>query len=222
MLFDFPQIISCYQYFPERSLSVVIYFGVLVSTVYVLLLFKKVFTSQWHTLLDSLFGQNPPFMMLLWSVLLCVWVRVHSGDRTLVLSFQFCFPHMSSHVIKCQLTCQSHIHFVPALMTHTWKLSHSSLAVSLNVCPLLRPWASVEWRPLSICSVASESLWPHGLQHTRLPCPSLCPRVCSNPCPLSQWCCPIILSPYTLLCFCLNITIVILVGTQQQKLVWSN
>ena len=34
----------------------------------------------------------------------------------------------------------------------------------------------------------SDSLWPHGLQHTRLPCPSLSPRVCSNPCPLSQWC----------------------------------
>ena len=29
---------------------------------------------------------------------------------------------------------------------------------------------------------------PHGLQHTRLPCPSLSPRVCSNSCPLSQWC----------------------------------
>ena len=28
---------------------------------------------------------------------------------------------------------------------------------------------------------------PHGLQHTRLPCPSLSPRICSNSCPLSQW-----------------------------------
>ena len=34
----------------------------------------------------------------------------------------------------------------------------------------------------------SNSLWPHGLQHTRLPCPLLCPRVCSNSCPLSRWC----------------------------------
>ena len=37
-------------------------------------------------------------------------------------------------------------------------------------------------------SVVSDSLRPHGLQHTRLPCPSLSPRVCSNSCPLSQWC----------------------------------
>ena len=28
---------------------------------------------------------------------------------------------------------------------------------------------------------------PHGLQHTRLPCPSLSYRVCSNSCPLSRW-----------------------------------
>ena len=38
---------------------------------------------------------------------------------------------------------------------------------------------------LFICSVMSNSLQPHGLQHVRLPCPSLSPRVCSNSCPLS-------------------------------------
>ena len=38
------------------------------------------------------------------------------------------------------------------------------------------------------CSVMSHSLWHHGLQHIRLPCPSLSPRVYSNSCPLSQWC----------------------------------
>ena len=36
-------------------------------------------------------------------------------------------------------------------------------------------------------SVMSDSLWPHGMQHTRLPGPSLSPRICSNSCPLSQW-----------------------------------
>ena len=38
------------------------------------------------------------------------------------------------------------------------------------------------------CSAMSDSLWPHGLQHGRLPCPSPTPRVYSNSCPLSQWC----------------------------------
>ena len=34
----------------------------------------------------------------------------------------------------------------------------------------------------------SHSLRPHGLLHARLPCPSLSPGICSNSCPLSQWC----------------------------------
>ena len=37
------------------------------------------------------------------------------------------------------------------------------------------------------CSVVSDSLWPHGLQHARLPCPSSTPRTCSNSCPSSRW-----------------------------------
>ena len=40
----------------------------------------------------------------------------------------------------------------------------------------------------------SDSLWPHGLQHTGLPCPSPSPTVCSNACPLSRWCHPAISS----------------------------
>ena len=38
------------------------------------------------------------------------------------------------------------------------------------------------------CLVMSDSLQPHGLQHTRLPCPSPTPRACSNSCPESWWC----------------------------------
>ena len=37
------------------------------------------------------------------------------------------------------------------------------------------------------CSVMSDSLWPHGLQHASLPCPSPSPSACSNSCPLSWW-----------------------------------
>ena len=37
-------------------------------------------------------------------------------------------------------------------------------------------------------TVVFDSLWPHGLQHARLHCPSLTPRAYSNSCPLSQWC----------------------------------
>ena len=44
------------------------------------------------------------------------------------------------------------------------------------------------------CAVMSDSLWSHGLQHARLPCPSPTPRACSNSCPSSWWCCPTISS----------------------------
>ena len=43
-------------------------------------------------------------------------------------------------------------------------------------------------------TVMSDSLWPHGLQHARPPCPSQIPGVYSDPCPLSQWCHPTISS----------------------------
>ena len=43
-------------------------------------------------------------------------------------------------------------------------------------------------------SVMSNSLWPHGLQHARLPCPSPTLIACSNPCPSSRWCHPTVSS----------------------------
>ena len=43
-------------------------------------------------------------------------------------------------------------------------------------------------------SVMSNSLQPHGLQHTRPPCPSITPGAYSDSCPLSQWCYPTISS----------------------------
>ena len=52
------------------------------------------------------------------------------------------------------------------------------------------------------CSVAKSrlTLWPHGLQHVRLPCPSRSLWVCSNSRPLSRWCHPTIsfsVSPFS-------------------------
>ena len=60
---------------------------------------------------------------------------------------------------------------------------------------------------LSCCSfakVVSDSLQPHGLQHARLPCLLPSPGVCSNLCPLSQWCHPTILSSVASFSSCLQ------------------
>ena len=48
----------------------------------------------------------------------------------------------------------------------------------------------------------SNSLWPHGLQHTRPPCPSPSPRVCPSSHSLHWWCHPAISSSDILFCFC--------------------
>ena len=50
----------------------------------------------------------------------------------------------------------------------------------------------------------SDSLWPHGLEHARLPCPSLSPGVCANSCPLCQWCYVSSSSSAAHLSFCLR------------------
>ena len=50
----------------------------------------------------------------------------------------------------------------------------------------------------------SDSLWIHGLQHARLPCPSLSSRVCSNSCPSSWWCHPTIASTVAPFSSCLQ------------------
>ena len=59
-----------------------------------------------------------------------------------------------------------------------------------NLYNIVHQFSSVQFS----CSVVSDSLLPHGLQHARLPCPSPSPRVCWNSCPLRQWCHPTILS----------------------------
>ena len=46
----------------------------------------------------------------------------------------------------------------------------------------------------------SDSLWSHGLQDTRIPCPSPSPSACSNSCPLSQWCHPTMFSSFIPFC----------------------
>ena len=65
-----------------------------------------------------------------------------------------------------------------------WSCKESSTAVHAHSVSLL----------LFSHSVMSSSLQSHGLQHTRLSCPSTSPRVCSNSCPLRQWCHPTISS----------------------------
>ena len=62
---------------------------------------------------------------------------------------------------------------------------------------LTKDWSSKYTKSSSVqfsCSVICDSLWPHGLQHARPPCPSPTLGGCSNSCPSSRWCHPAISS----------------------------
>ena len=65
--------------------------------------------------------------------------------------------------------------------------SSSALLFSLiGEAVLLFQFSSVQFSH----SVLSSCLWPNGLQHARLLCPSPTPGACSKSCPSSQWCYP--------------------------------
>ena len=95
------------------------------------------------------------------------------------VDFDKCITYGTVTALKLQNTSFYH------LQQFTWAPPHYLLQFS-----------SVQFS----CSVVSDSLWPHGLQHARPPCPSPTPEACSNSCPLSQWCHPTISSsvvPYS-------------------------
>ena len=81
-------------------------------------------------------------------------------------------------------------------ITYTWRYIHS------RQCYFV--WYYLAKYFLFSHSVVSDSSWSHGLQHTRLPCPSLPPGVCSNSCPLSWWCHPAISFSVIPFSFCLQ------------------
>ena len=79
------------------------------------------------------------------------------------------------------------------LQSQTWLTMHVCVIYSIrNIV------SSVQF----CCSVVSDFLWLHGLQHVRLCCPSPTPGVYSNSCPLSQWCHPTISSSVALFSSC--------------------
>ena len=76
--------------------------------------------------------------------------------------------------------------------SHLW----AGHCLESGVLHRLARFVNMKWPLLLLFSrsVVSNSLQPHGLQHTRLPCPSLSLRVCSDSRPLNLWCHPTISS----------------------------
>ena len=81
----------------------------------------------------------------------------------------------------------SHSFFENLIEKFTLKISISIVNYSRGTTSLIECFVfkySVQFSR----SAVSDSLWPHGLQHARLPCPSPTPGAYSNSCPLRWWC----------------------------------
>ena len=68
------------------------------------------------------------------------------------------------------------------------------LYIAVLVSSVEQSESAISVHQFSSVTQSCRTLWPHGLQHARLPCPSPTPGAGSNSCPLSQWCHPTILS----------------------------
>ena len=67
--------------------------------------------------------------------------------------------------------------------------------IQSELCQKVKHQYSIQFSSVHFSrSVMSNSLWPHELQHAKLPCPSPTPRACSNSCPSTWWCHPTISS----------------------------
>ena len=74
--------------------------------------------------------------------------------------------------------------------------TYSSFVSKFNIASL-RLFLNLKFSQFS-CSVVFDSLWPYGLQHSRLPYSSPTPGACSNSCPSNRWCHPTISSSVVL------------------------
>ena len=68
------------------------------------------------------------------------------------------------------------------------------LYIAVLVSSVEQSESAISVHQFSSVTQSCRTLWPHGLQHARLPCPSPTPGAGSNSCPLSQWCHPAISS----------------------------
>ena len=91
-------------------------------------------------------------------------------------------PHLNCYNWDSVITCRS-----------VWEHRHDLVNISQRQKVLCAPGFTSPFSQFSH-SVMFNSLWPQGLQHARLPCPSPTPGACSNSHPSSQWCHPTISS----------------------------
>ena len=100
-----------------------------------------------------------------------------------------CLPHIHSLLIQLQ-----NLDFIWSVRVPPLQADVGPMVKSSWWCIKIRGSCGEDFSVQFSCSVVSDSLWPNGLQHIRLPCPSPTPRAYSNSCPSHRWCHPTISS----------------------------
>ena len=127
---------------------------------------------------------------IVWAVCCCCLVAKSC------LTFSFVTPRIIAHQVPLSLGFPSQEYWrgLPFPTPRDWTcISCIGRSILYHCTTWEAPLSSIS--SVQFCRpVMSDSLWPHGLQHARLPCPSPTPRAYSSSCPLSQWCHPTISS----------------------------
>ena len=151
--------------------------------------------SNFTALLVPQAGGTKPMWDEGWSEFFSFCICVHSF---LHLDFQLC--HLPYKHRACWLTLAALLlwqHYTTPMPLCGWAPGGHQLSWKIFL------WWATFWFKIypgfssvqfSLVAQSCLTLWPHGLQHTRPPCPSPIPGVYSNSCPLSRWCHPTISS----------------------------
>ena len=119
------------------------------------------------------------------------WIHF-TGEKTKVLSsYVTCQGHLGHWNFTCTFKPRAEV------TAQVWKPISWQNSILFGQINLVLSWFSH--------LIVSDSLWPHGLLHAQLPCPSLSPGACSNSCPSSWWCHPTISSSVIPFSFCLQL-----------------
>ena len=138
-------------------------------------------------------GLNPK-VILRWCIYNYLWGNVF--QKRLLLFFSFHNKLIWIQVKSFSYSCARKVMGVVLGLHKTLKCSavrrKGFCWVNKRTCILILKRFNL-WFVVQL-HIMSDSLWAHGLQHDRLPCPSPIPGVCSSSCPLSRWCHPTISS----------------------------
>ena len=105
-----------------------------------------------------------------------------------IIESMFSWTHGKYTDIEYFVT-ETHFILLNAKILALWYMTQQvkkKLITNSNQVVYIWSFSSVQFS----CSVMSNTLGPHAMQHSRPPCPSPTPGVHPNPCPLSQWCHP--------------------------------